>query len=242
MLSDSPTLARRIIFSHWLPPFLLAFVAAVLSCDGGANANGALEIGIAAPFIIALLVPVFAAGVGRWQPRMICVVAVLAGIALAGTGLLFRAGATPLELMGVLLVLTSFALALLGMLEFLHSLGFNTHLASATTIAVALIWLTWPIWLSTELSEWGAHNLANWLVHVHPPLVINGILTFTSPWTEDAIAYQLTVLNQDLPIKLASSPLRCIATNLILALGLELTGWAVATKLASLRRPDHQRS
>jgi hypothetical protein len=242
MLSDPPSLARRTWISHWLPPLVLALLAAALSCGGGANANGALEIGIAAPFIIALLVPVFAAGVGRWQPRMICIAAVVAGISFPGAVLLFRAGATPLELIGVLLVLTSFALALAGVLGFVHSLGLSPHLAAAASVAIAIIWLTWPIWLSTELSQWGARNLANWLVQLHPPLVINGILSFTPPWTEQAIAYRLTVLNQDLPIRFATTPLPCIAANLLFALSLAIWSELIGGKITALWRPNHQRS
>ena len=50
------------------------------------------------------------------------------------------------------------------------------------------------------------------LVAVHPPLAINGILTNEPAWTERSLAYHLTNLNQDVPIRLPANAAACAAT------------------------------
>src|SRR4051794_23151606 len=82
-------------------------------------------------------------------------------------------------------------------------------LAAAIVGMGSIAWLTWPLWLRPADPAW--------LVAVHPALTLNGILTATPPWTEQAIAYHLTALNQDVPIALPHSPWPCAILQSLIA-------------------------
>src|SRR5439155_25739186 len=101
-------------------------------------------------------------------------------------------------------VLISFAAALLALEGLLER--WLPPLAAAIVVSMAIAWLTWPIWLSAWIHQGLSPAAIQRLVDLHPGLVLNGILTATPPWTEQAIAYHLTALNQDIPIDLPHSP------------------------------------
>jgi hypothetical protein len=136
----------------------------------------------------------------------------------------------------------TFALAMAAFVELLDSIGVKPYLSAAAGIAAGTAWLTWPIWAARGLAERGMEKMANWLMSVHPALVINGILKFTPPWTESAIAYRLTVLDQDLPIQLPHSAVPCVVFNSLMAIALAIIGWGLRVAFHRLRRPDHQRT
>jgi hypothetical protein len=96
-----------------------------------------------------------------------------------------------------------------------------------------LAWLTWPVWLAGNLVKHGMGPVAQKLVAVHPPLVINGVLTNEPAWTERSIAYHLTDLNQDVAIELPASGWKCAAAHGILVVAL----WAAATLGRSKKGP-----
>ena len=98
--------------------------------------------------------------------------------------------------------------------------------ASLVTL-IAVAWLSWPIWLVTFLRGAGTCTIY-WLVQTHPPLVANGVLTWEPPWSERALAYRLTNLNQDVMYQLPTSAWRAIAFLLLLAGGLKTARWAWA--------------
>jgi hypothetical protein len=81
------------------------------------------------------------------------------------------------------------------------------NMAHSLSILIGLAWLTWPLWLSPHLSS---SSLIQSLTNLHPPLVANGVLRNEPPWTEKTVAYQLTNLNQDIPISLPTSAANCV--------------------------------
>ena len=85
--------------------------------------------------------------------------------------------------------------------------------AAAVAIVLGLAWLTWPIWLSTNLVNGGLSGAVQKLVKVSPPLTINGILTNEPAWTERSLAYHFTDLNQDVPIQLPANAGACAALH-----------------------------
>ena len=91
-------------------------------------------------------------------------------------------------------------------------------------IVVGLAWLSWPVWLSAALVRGGFSGTVQNLVWLHPPLVINGILTGEPAWTERSLAYHLTDLNQDVPIRLPANVGQCVAVHGILGLVLWWAG------------------
>jgi hypothetical protein len=94
------------------------------------------------------------------------------------------------------------------------------------TIAFALAWLSWPIWLSPHVSN------VNWLVTLHPLLAINSLLQDLGIWSQQPLAYQLTALGQDVEYTLPS-PRFSIAFHAIVA----AAGVGLAIARPSARTP-----
>ena len=94
-------------------------------------------------------------------------------------------------------LLAALAAAVWGVAALLIRAGVLQVLASALTVALALAWLAWPVWLSPWLA--GRDALVGWLVAAHPLLGLDGALRHLgTPWTERHLMYtKLTVLNQD---------------------------------------------
>jgi hypothetical protein len=206
-----------------LPPLILTGVfitfAAVVS-------GVSLGPAIAGFFAVTLVLPPLTAGRAALAERLMILAAAVAPVAIAWLHLIGPAAATVFQWLGLSILLAAYAAALVGIVYLLERLKIPPLLASALTVLLALAWLTWPVWLSPYLSQHGSAQLAGALVRLHPPLVANGLLTFTPPWTEQGIAYRLTVLNQDISISLPASPLAAIGFHAVLA----------APLLAGLRR------
>ena len=113
---------------------------------------------------------------------------------------------------------TQLTAALVAFSFFLHSttrlavrFHFPNSLSQSLAITIGLVWLTWPLWLSPQITHLPSNSLIQTLVNLHPPLVANGVLRNEPPWTEKTVAYQLTNLNQDIPISLPANAAACIA-------------------------------
>jgi len=131
------------------------------------------------------------------------------------------------------LVLCAYVIALAGSVRLLHRLGTNAFVASAMVVAVALGWLSWPIWLSPYLA--GHQTLVNWLVFAHPLLTLNGVLIDQGIWTERPHMYAWTALNQDVSYSSPANIGWCMSLHALL--GLACT--AVST-FSQSRKRDHE--
>jgi len=106
-----------------------------------------------------------------------------------------------------ILVMAAYLLALAGLASLLNTFRITELLASATITILALLWLTWPVWLSRGLASPHGDALVAWLSPAHPLLAINGVVRarFDS-WDRYQMAYQqLTTLNQDVLYSLPKS-------------------------------------
>lgn len=128
-------------------------------------------------------------------------------------------------------LLAAYATAICGLAVALHRRGFSDVAANAVTLVLALLWLTWPIWLSTAMTS----SLAAWLVPAHPPMAMNALLLHLGVWGEGRIAYQLTNLGQDVAYALPSSVLPAIILHALLGLALLL-----ASRRRRVNAPVHQ--
>jgi hypothetical protein len=143
---------------------------------------------------------------------------VLLPVAIVWFGAVMK-GADPFpQWAACVLVLATYALALAGIALLLARAGISPIFASAAAVILGLAWLTWPIWLCDFLLSRGLDSLAGHLVRFSPPLTINGILTGEPAWTERSLAYQLTNLNQDIPIVLPGAPWMCAAAHGVIGL------------------------
>jgi len=135
---------------------------------------------------------------------------------------------------GVTTVLLTYALAIAEIAALLNACRLPEIFAAAAAIVIGLAWLTWPVWLSATLEKTVSNAAVENIVKVHPPLVINGILTRTPAWTEMSLAYHLTNLNQDVPIRLPGSAVACAAVHGIIGIGLWLAAYGIAKKARRL--------
>jgi hypothetical protein len=131
---------------------------------------------------------------------------------------------TPLQWMQAAIVLLTYSAVIGGIALVLERVKCPPVYSVAVAVVIGLAWLTWPVWLSANLVKSGLGGIAQNLVALHPPLVINGILTNEPAWTERSLAYHLTDLNQDVPIQLPASAGKCATLHGILGLAL----WSAA--------------
>jgi hypothetical protein len=205
--SPAPSELRGV---HWLADVLFCFVASVAATSAvGAAARLSLGLVWGGLFAAAILIPPLLSVAGESTSRLGIFVAGVAGVSLVWLSLIGPSRATFGQWVMLVALLTSLLTLLAGLVMSLRSFQVAPALAAAIVTTFAILWLTWPIWLSTYLGS----GESRWLVALHPPLAANGLLTFTVPWTEQAIAYQLTVLNQDVPIRLPTNPIACILVH-----------------------------
>lgn len=152
-------------------------------------------------------------------------------------GWLLFAGLRPSESFRCIFVLTAYLLALAGLASLLNTFGITELLASAIVTIFALLWLTWPIWLSRALTSSHGDALVGWLSPAHPLLAINGVVRARfDAWDRYQMAYQqLTTLNQDVIYRLPAGI--ALAVLFHLAVGaLSMMSAVFAKTLAAKRR------
>ncbi|HVT89214.1 MAG TPA: hypothetical protein VHD56_10210 [Tepidisphaeraceae bacterium] len=90
----------------------------------------------------------------------------------------------------------------------------DSTVSSAIVVVLAMLWLSWPIWLSQINTPV--------LISAHPLFAINGMLRNFGAWPERPIAYRyLMRLGQDLPYTLPRNIGPMIAVHLLIgAIGL----------------------
>ena len=180
-------------------------------------------------FVVTFLLPAAVLeqpGIGRMIAGFLAIILPIAGAWLLAV---MKTADTIGQLLQTIVVLLCFALAIAGIALALRRLGLPSIFAAAVAIVLGLAWLSWPVWLSAPLVRNDREGVVHLLVALHPPLVINGILTAEPAWTEHSVAYHLSDLNQDVAIDLPRNGAACAVLHGFLGLIL----WAVAL----VRRP-----
>ena len=211
--------------------FLSLFVLSLIASAACVWAAGSL-LGL---FFGGLFVATFLTPAGVLQQKnlvaaiggLIAVVAPVAGVWLIAV---FESADTFGQWIETTMVLAVYALAIGGIALALTRAKLPPVFASALAILLGLAWLSWPVWLSTALVRGGFSGTVQHLVWLHPPLAINGILTAEPAWTERSLAYHLTDLNQDVPIRLPSNAWPCVAIHGVMALIFWWVGFGISEK------------
>jgi hypothetical protein len=160
-------------------------------------------------FVVTFLAPA-ASLLAQCAVRSALAVVVVAAVASAVWLIaVFQSPATIWQWMQLSAVLVAYAMSLGGIARAASRTRVPKITASALSIVIGFLWLTWPIWLAPQLAKSNSTQLANLLVAVHPPLVANGVLSAEEPWTEKPLAYRLTNLNQDIAISLPRTAWAC---------------------------------
>lgn len=114
------------------------------------------------------------------------------------------------------LLLASYSFALWGLICALNSLRVPAIPASALTVTIGMLWLSWPVWLARFIVRPGNDALVSWLAPPHPLLALNGVLKHLGIWSEHPIAYNhLLNLGQDVAYALPTNVLTPVIVHLI---------------------------
>src|SRR5688572_3724096 len=99
-------------------------------------------------------------------------------------------------------------------------------LVPALVTVLALLWLTWPVWLSRALSSDLGETLVTWLVPAHPLFAINAVLSQFESWDRHPLAYsRLTVLNQDVFYRMPAGVLWTTVAHGVVAITATALAW-----------------
>lgn len=181
---------------------LLLALLMTLVCRASVGISMGLFIGGVA--FATLVTPPLSCGESHVFRRMFVALGATLGVALAWLTALGEPF-TFSQWLACTVALLAYALALGGICSLLLSLRCNATLAAGIVTTIAVLWLTWPVWLSHALLKPGlGEALIEWLVPAHPLFAINGVLEHLGTWDRQPMAYgSLTVLNQhvfyDLP-------------------------------------------
>lgn len=191
---------------------LVALLCVAVTLGGYAVAGASLGLFLWGFFVLSFIVPAAVLASRDTKEALIRVAAITVAVAIVWLIAVFQTPDTLAQWAELVLVLAAYGLAI-GMIAMLAA---RTHmglpLASGLAVLLSVMWLTWPLWFLPYLMGLSTRT-ANFMVDIHPPLVANGILTSEPPWTEKSLAYQLTSLNQDVPVELPKHGWLCIAVH-----------------------------
>jgi len=192
--------ARQAI-PHLSFDFLLA-LGCTLLCR--AETGATLGFLLAPVFLATIFTPPLVLAHRKTGLRVSAWLAISMGV---GIGWLAFDGLRASESFRCVFVLASYLLALAGLASLLNTFRITELLASAIITVLALLWLTWPVWLSRGLASSHGDALVAWLSPAHPLLAINGVVRARfDAWDRYQMAYQqLTTLNQDVLYNLPRS-------------------------------------
>lgn len=194
----------------WFGLIPLLCVAAGLA--GYALAGPSLGLFFWGFFLLTFFIPAAVLAARDTKEALIRIGVITAAVAIVWLIAVWQTPDTLAQWAQLVLVLAAYGL-LIGMIALLAA---RTHmgfpLANGLAVLLGLAWLCWPLWFLPYLAKFGV-GTANFMVDIHPPLVANGILVGESPWTEKSLAYQLTSLNQDVPVELPKHGWLCIAVH-----------------------------
>jgi hypothetical protein len=214
---------------------MLAGVALAILADGACCAATGATLGLFFGGIVfaALLTPPLVLTEERFVDQLLIATAICDGIAIVWLITCVEGTITLRQFLGCYILLAAWCCALMGTATLMAQILCRFHLArrvhrglngipivaSAFTIVVALLWLTWPIWFATHLSHANSQFYISWFVPPHPLLAINGILANLGVWSERPIAYAyLMNLGQDVPYTLPRSVGPCVVVHFLVGI------------------------
>jgi hypothetical protein len=201
----------RVVTALIAPPVLTAIPMLAVIIASGVS----LSLILAGPIVAAILVPPLALAPLRKFDSVVAVGTIVDTIGCIWLAAVVRHALSFPQWLQCYLVLLAFVAALWALTIALERMKLDRVFASALTIVVALLWLTWPIWLAPELNE----SLVSWLVPAHPIMALNGIcFEALGVWSQQPVAYRLTSLGQDVPYALPHSIVPMILVHAAIAI------------------------
>lgn len=164
-------------------------------------AGNSLDLFIGGLFFAVLLVCPLSAIAGRLPGSWIVVMGVSSGITVSWWMPVHHGFISARQWFECVAVLFSFVAMMAILVAVLMRMGLSPMASMATTTMTALLWLTWPIWLSGSLSGSSLRGS----VMFQPIFAINHAVSNLGIWTEQQVAYNLTNLGQDTQYRLPGS-------------------------------------
>jgi hypothetical protein len=227
---------RRTILSAIVVPLILSAIAAI-ACYLSAGPTLGLFLG--GLIMVSILTPPLILAEEQSAHRLLALAAILAPFILIWLLAPIRSETRISEWLESSIVLIAYATALAGLSAGLRLARLSATLSAALTVTLALLWMTWPIWLSpTWNGEESTAGVAR-LVVCHPAFAINSLLVRPHGlWTEQSIAYRLTDLSQNVPYTLPKSIWFCVAMHLLV--GAAFLGLAMGLETDQVTKSDKQ--
>ena len=207
-------------------PLLLSLAAGTL-CYIAAGVSLGLFLG--GLILIPLLKAPLVAAETTWLSRALAAFGISHGVAGVWLFAILKADLDLNLFAASYLTLITLVFAIAGFTVMLQRFGFGPLAAGAIATTLTLAWLTWPLWLSPALLGQKGDAIVAWLIPAHPIFAANGALRIPlGYWAEQAIAYNLTNLGDDIAYSVPNSILYCVLLNIA-------TGGACVT-IACIRR------
>jgi hypothetical protein len=205
--NDQQTTETRSNTPSVIPVALIAFIfPGALSGLCLTLCGASLQLFLVGFFFAALIVPPLVLTQSALKYRLLIAACVVDGIGVIWLSSIASPQITFIQWLRCYVVLICYATTLAGVAMLLVRVRIAPIFASAVTTILALIWLTWPVWLSPHLTGSNANTTVKYLTWIHPLFAINGVLANLGTWSHLPIAYRyLTTLGQDIPYTLPTS-------------------------------------
>jgi len=176
---------------------------------------------------VTILVPPLAMAEEVSVNRLIAVTALLLPFWLMWIVFSRRAEVHVDECLASCVVLTAYAVAIVGLSVGLRMLRLPALVSAALSVTAGLVWLTWPIWASRTWHGGESEASVGRVVACHPLFAINAQVTQSlGNWTEQSLAYHLTDLAQNVSFSFPQSIWPCVLLHgLFGAMLLTLSIW-----------------
>jgi hypothetical protein len=178
---------------------------------------------------LTLIVPGAVAGEKNWWGRAWAVEGAVMGVGIIWSILAMRGVLSASEYLACVVVLAAHGIALAGLAVMLKAVKLPGACASAIVIALALGWLSWPIWMAPH--QHGEEHSASvgWLMRTHPVFAINQALTRPMPgiWQEQKIMYQLVSIGQHVSANMPETIWWCVGGLVVVGAAGGGLGWRI---------------
>lgn len=224
---SSPSLRRWLLCAAG--PFALAAASAGLCYAAAGTSLGLLFGGL---IFAALLAPPLVLSETCLMRQCLVAAGIADGIAMVWLAGVFDSAWSVRQWLTCYLLLAAWVAALGGLVVCLWRCGLGRITASAAGVVLAILWLTWPVWLSPWLNGRRGEAIAAWLTPPHPMMAINAVVQDQlGIWSQQTLAYHLTNLGQHVAYTLPGGI--AVAATVHLTIGLALGALAGFIKTRS---------
>ncbi len=185
-------------------------VAAILMSCAAMAIGANLGTFLAGLVLVAIAVPLLAAGRRSWLVRLLAAGSIADAAALVWLVVaLANEPFTIWQWLKAYLLLLSLALLACGLPGLWRLARFSALSAGGLTVLLLALWLTAPVWLFHHLQSDALIDWMQRLIDIHPLFAMNATVE-SGIWTESPLAYRVLNLNQDVFYAMPGGPWKSI--------------------------------